>query len=129
MRIPTNPLAALALGLALATTGPVLAAEPMAATDAMPEMAAPAGDTGPASLAFAKANDTMHRDMAIAFTGNADADFARSMIPHHQGAIAMARVVLQYGSDPEIRRLAEAVIAAQESEIAVLEAWLRKNGQ
>ncbi len=41
-------------------------------------------------------NDKMHRDMGITFTGNADRDFAAGMIPHHQGAIDMARVALEF---------------------------------
>jgi uncharacterized protein (DUF305 family) len=45
----------------------------------------------------------MHRDMAISFTGNADIDFVRGMIPHHQGATDMARVVLQFGKDEQTK--------------------------
>jgi uncharacterized protein (DUF305 family) len=86
------------------------------------------GDQGPASMAFMEANDRMHGSMAIEFTGNADVDFIRGMIPHHQGAVEMARIVLEYGSDPEVKKLAEAVIAAQEAEIKWMQDWLAKNG-
>jgi uncharacterized protein (DUF305 family) len=83
----------------------------------------PAGGNQQAVAAYQQAMDKMHRDMAIQYTGNPDRDFAAGMIPHHQGAIDMARVVLQHGSDPEIRRLAEGIIAAQEREIAFLRQW------
>jgi uncharacterized protein (DUF305 family) len=78
---------------------------------------------------YQEVNDRMHADMAIEFTGDADVDFLRGMIPHHQGAIEMARVVLKHGSDPEIRKLAEGIIATQEGEIAMMNAWLAKLGK
>lgn len=89
----------------------------------------PKGDRGPSSLAFHGINLKMHEGMNIAFTGNADADFVNGMIPHHQGAVDMAKVVLAFGGDPEIRKLAQAIIQAQESEIATMRAWLKRNAQ
>jgi hypothetical protein len=85
----------------------------------------PKGDTGPASQAYAAANSKMHQDMAITFTGDADVDFVKGMIPHHQGAIETAKVVLQYGKDSETKKLAEGIIKAQEGEIAVMTEWLK----
>jgi uncharacterized protein (DUF305 family) len=70
---------------------------------------------------------TMMKEMHMPYTGNADLDFARSMIPHHQSAIDMAKVVLQYGKDPDMRKLAEGVVKAQEEEIAFMKQWLVKN--
>ena len=80
------------------------------------------------TMAFMEVNMKMHAAMDIEFTGNADIDFVRGMIAHHQGAIDMAKVVLDHGKDPEVRKLAQAVIAAQTDEITWMQDWLAKNG-
>lgn len=79
------------------------------------------------STAGADILERMNHGMAVEPSGDADVDFARGMIPHHQGAIDMARLVLTEGDDPAIRKMAEEVIAAQESEIRFLEDWLKDN--
>ena len=81
-----------------------------------------------AADAFRTAMNKMHQAMPMEFTGQADVDFVKSMIPHHQGAIDMAKVELQYGKDPKLREMAKEIIAAQEKEIAEMQAWLKANG-
>lgn len=92
-------------------------------------MAAPKGDDSAASMALAAVNAKMHRDMDITFTGDADADFARAMIAHHQGAIDMAKILLAFGKDEAMRKLAQDIVRSQEPEIALMREWLAKRGK
>ncbi|MBC8036894.1 MAG: DUF305 domain-containing protein, partial [Rhizobiales bacterium] len=79
------------------------------------------------TAAYESAMDGMMKNMKMTYTGNADVDFVQGMIPHHQGAIEMAKVERQFGKDPEILKLAENIVKAQESEIATMNTWLEKN--
>jgi uncharacterized protein (DUF305 family) len=86
-------------------------------------------DTSPSTKAYKDAAAKMHSDMSLNYSGDADVDFARGMIAHHQGAIDMAKVELEHGKDPDLRKLAEEIIKAQEMEIAEMQAWLKAKGQ
>src|SRR4030081_2148585 len=63
---------------------------------------------------------------AIKPSGNNDVDFVRLMLPHHQAAIDMAKTQLSYGQDPQMRELAQKIIPAQQSEIELMQRWLKQ---
>ena len=73
-----------------------------------------------------RAMERMHKDMNIVPTGDPDRDFAAMMISHHQGAIDMAKVELQFGKNPVLRRLAQGIIVEQLQEIEVMRRELRQ---
>jgi uncharacterized protein (DUF305 family) len=104
-------------------------AAPSADHDAHHPAAGEQAAGSPATEAYRAANLAMHAAMDIEFSDNADIDFARGMIGHHQGAIDMARIVLEHGEDPELRQLAEEIIEAQEAEIAFLQNWIAENAE
>ena len=84
----------------------------------------------PASTKDFKAADMqMMHNMHVPYTGNADIDFRTHMIPHHQGAVEMAKVALKHAKDPETKRMAQKIIDDQEKEIAEMQDWLKKNGK
>ena len=82
-----------------------------------------------ATKEFKAADMSMMKNMdAAPYTGNPDVDFRTHMIPHHEGAIAMAMVGLTYANDPETKKMAQKIIDDQEKEVADMQAWLKKNG-
>jgi|GEM_PF-334448 len=111
-------------------------AEP-ASADADAAAAATAKDVPPVFIAstakpFAGLMDdamaVMDHGMTHApMNGNAEHDFITMMMPHHQGAVDMAKAVLLYSDDPEIRNLALGIITEQQNEIRVMQAWLQRH--
>ncbi len=119
------PFAALAVVLSTLVAG-----HSVAQTDHDGHDAAAAATTkgADAEAAYRRATDMMHEAMSkMQYSGKADVDFVRGMIAHHQAAIDMAKVVIMYGEDLEIRRLAEEIVTAQKREIDQMEAWLKAN--
>lgn len=63
---------------------------------------------------------------SASMTGDPDHDFLAMMVPHHEGAVEMARLVLLHGRDPLVRQLAEQIIAGQQAEIASMQGRLTR---
>ncbi len=117
----------LAAALCFAAISPAVA-EDMPSTHKMHGMETPIASDAPSTKAFKAANEKMHKGMAITFSGKADIDFVKGMIAHHQGAIDMAEVELKYGTDPEMKALADKIIKSQQPEIDQMKAWLAAHG-
>ncbi len=110
---------------------------PLAAQAANPQPAQaapttpPKSGSAPASNSLADMMQAMKKMQAsmdaLPKTGNTDQLFASMMIPHHQSAIDVAKVELRDGHDPQMRRLARAIIAGQKKEITEMQAWLAKH--
>lgn len=82
----------------------------------------------PSTKAFQLGGEQMMKDMSGPYTGDADKDFVSHMIGHHQGAVSMAQVELEYGKDPELRKLARGIIKAQKQEIVFMKKWQARHG-
>jgi uncharacterized protein (DUF305 family) len=98
------------------------------AQQAMHKHAPGKSPSDPAWSELQSSMDRMHAAMtSVAATGNSDADFVKLMIPHHQAAIDMAKTQLLYGKDPQMRRLAQEIITDQQSEIELMNLWLKEH--
>ena len=94
-------------------------------SDAFPACRSAVGILDPGFYAeMATVNVRMHEAMQIEPSGNIDRDFARMMIPHHQGAVDMARALLKHGQDERLKRLAQSIIVEQGQEIAYMHTLL-----
>ena len=93
-----------------------------------PDAPKPKPNTEAMQEAYAKGMNTMHSDMMLGIAEPvADMAFARGMLPHHIGAVDMAKVQLQYGTDEEMRKLAQDIIDAQQPEIELIQNWIAAN--
>jgi uncharacterized protein (DUF305 family) len=114
----------LASALSLAVAGP-LAAQ----SGGHHDHTSPAASSGsPSTEEFQKADMEMMQNMKVPYTGNPDVDFRTHMIPHHEGAVAMAKVALRHAKDESTRQMAQKIIDDQEREIGEMRAWLKANG-
>ena len=145
MKMITKTIAALAItalaGVAYAQTShqghgsmPMSGAMPMgnmdpAAMQKMMQDMMPSPNDPASTKDFKAADMKMMHNMHVPYTGNPDVDFRTHMIPHHQGAVEMAKVALKHAKDPETKRMAQKIIDDQEKEIAEMRDWLKKNGK
>ena len=83
----------------------------------------------PSTAEFKASDAKMMQGMSAPYTGDADVDFRTHMIPHHQGAIDMAKVALKYAKDPETKAMAQKIIDDQQKEIADMQAWLKAHAK
>lgn len=143
MQRHTIRMLALALGLALPTAAALAQAPQPASAAGMHGMemnggmaargtqdaATAAGQDGtPATAAFQAADKSMMQKMAAPYTGDTDKDFVAHMMPHHEGAVAMAKIQLQYGKDPALKRLAREIVRSQDREITFMKKWQAQHG-
>jgi uncharacterized protein (DUF305 family) len=132
---------ALGTALILGFAGPVCAQAQYGGHDAMKggavaqadmqkmmQDAAPKPDDTASTKDFKAADTAMIRNMQVPYTGDPDVDFRTHMIPHHEGAVEMARVALKHVKDPETTAMAQKIIADQMKEIVEMKVWLKAHG-
>jgi len=115
----------LALSLTLSACGTVVKNDEAPAAEKSETSAASNTNLNEAQKAYTKVNAQMHKGMGIIHE-DADTAFIQGMIPHHQGAVDMANIILQHGDDEEAKELARNVIKAQEEEIEWMKNWLKE---
>jgi uncharacterized protein (DUF305 family) len=122
-------LFAVALGAPATAQHAGHSAADMAAMQKKMEAMMPKEGDAPSTKGLKEAHMKMMMAAPSDFSGKPDVDFVRQMIPHHQGAIDMAKVELAHGKDKKIRAMAQQIIKDQEREISEMQAWLRKNAR
>jgi uncharacterized protein (DUF305 family) len=115
--------------------GWILASSMMVATIATPSsphrslMTGGSAAASPEWLALQKSMRKMHAEMMSARPSDSgDLDFVTLMLPHHRAAVEMAKTQLLYGTDPQMRRLAQEIVTEQQSEIELMQLWLEQRG-
>jgi uncharacterized protein (DUF305 family) len=120
MRTPSRWAIAFTLLFALALQGAQEAGHPTHAVSI--------STADPAWTELTSSMEKMHQAMSsVAPSDDSDRDFVRLMLPHHQAAIDMAKSELLFGKSPEMRRLAQEIITDQQSEIQLMQLWLKKH--
>ena len=93
-----------------------------------PDTAKPKPNTEAMQQAYARSMDVLHGDMVLGIADPVpDVAFARGMLPHHIGAVEMAEIQLEYGTNEEMRQLAQEIIDNQQPEITFMQNWLANN--
>ncbi|WP_426039941.1 DUF305 domain-containing protein [Brevundimonas sp. DC300-4] len=138
MAMPDRPMSGMSMPHSGSSTGMMGQGRAMPPGMAMPQAASGGGMMGqdhamPSGMnmprtAFSEAEMDMHRAMMMATDVNTQRTWARKMIAHHRGAIAMSQALLASDApDPEARRMAQAVVDSVTPEIADLESWLERH--
>ena len=118
------------VGFFLLAPGGAMAADGHGPKGHGPQSAPGGAVTNEVNREYMDAMNAMHGPMMEGIMDpDPDAAFVRGMIPHHRGAVDMAKIQLKYGKDPELRKMAQDIIAAQETEIRFMEEWLKKKGK